>query len=206
MNGLLGSYPTSNRSFEPELMRILMKNAQVEFRINSADSDGAKLLFDQVLPLLDKKVRGSLKITENFKSKDLIEYLEMADKIDTANVITGIERYPDEMIKPILSNVYLPQNIYQSLVEYYSTLYNLMTPSVDNVVIQFGRLRIGADIYGSKIVSRYVNRSYIKAKFIAYSDNTVDIYPGQIQFFFQHKFLENTFHLAYIQWYRLYQT
>jgi len=153
MNGLLGSYPTSNRSIEPELMHILMKNAQVEFRINSADSNGARLLLDQVLPLLDKKVCGSLKMTENFESKDLIAYLEMADKIDTANVITGIERYPGEMIKPILSNVYLPQNIYQILVKYYSTLYNLITPSVDNVVIQFGRLRIGADIYGSKIVA-----------------------------------------------------
>src|SRR6185295_17106167 len=108
--------------------------------------------------------------------------------------------------KPILSNVYLPQNIYQSLVEYYSTLYNLMTPSVNNVVTQFGRLRIGADIYGSKIVPRYVNRSYIRAKFIAYEDNTVDIYLGQIQFFFQHKFLDNTFHLAYIRWYWQHQT
>src|ERR1043165_4734242 len=81
-----------------------------------------------------------------------------------------------------------------------------MTPLVDNIVTQFGRLRIGADIYGSKIVSRYVNRSYIRAKFIAYGENTVDIYPGQIQFFFQHKFLENTFHLAYIRWYRPHQT
>ena len=59
-----------------------------------------------------------------------------------------------------------------------------MTPSVDNVVTQFRRLRIGADIYGSKIVPRYVNRLYIRAKFIAYGDNTVDIYLGQIQFFF----------------------
>jgi len=131
MNGLLGSYSTSHRSIEPELMRILMKNTQVEFRINSADSDGARLLLDQVLPLLDKKVRGSLKMTENFESKDLIAYLEMADKIDTANVITGTERYPGEMIKLILSNVYLPQNIYQNLVEYYSTLYNITSPSVE---------------------------------------------------------------------------
>ena len=69
MNGLLGSYSTSNQSIEPELMRILMKNVQVEFRINSADSDGAKLLLDQVLLLLDKKVRRSLKMTENFESK-----------------------------------------------------------------------------------------------------------------------------------------
>ena len=31
MNGLLGTYPTSNQSIEPELMCILMKNVQVEF-------------------------------------------------------------------------------------------------------------------------------------------------------------------------------
>src|SRR6185295_14427653 len=98
----------------------------------------------------------------------------MADKIDTTNVITKIERYFGEMIKPILSNVYLSQNIYQNLVEYYSILYNLMTPLVDNIVTQFRRLRIGADIYSSKIVPRYVNHSYIRAKFIAYGNNTVD--------------------------------
>jgi len=93
MNGLLGSYPTSNRSIEPELMRILMKNAQVEYRINSVNNDETELLFDKILPLLDKKVRGSLKMTENFESEDLIAYLDMADKITIGSDIMGTERY-----------------------------------------------------------------------------------------------------------------
>ena len=51
MNGLLGSYPTSNQLIEPELMCILMKNTQAEFRINLVDSNGARLLLNQVLLL-----------------------------------------------------------------------------------------------------------------------------------------------------------
>src|SRR6185295_18582714 len=72
INDLLGFYLISNWLIESELMRILITNAQVEFRINLADSDGARLLLDQVLLLLDKKVHESLKITKNFESKDLI--------------------------------------------------------------------------------------------------------------------------------------
>ena len=72
MNGLLGTYPISNRSIEPELMRILMKNAQVEFQINSISSDNARFLLDLALPLLDKKVRRSLKMTKNLEKGDLV--------------------------------------------------------------------------------------------------------------------------------------
>ncbi|CAG8726317.1 10797_t:CDS:2, partial [Ambispora leptoticha] len=122
MNGLLGTYPTSNRSIEPELMRILMKNAQVEFRINSVDMGEAKLLLDQALSLLDKKVRGSLKMTENFECEDLVDYLKMADKITNVNVITGTEKYLGEIIGMINENVYTPDEFYQNLINYYSTL------------------------------------------------------------------------------------
>jgi hypothetical protein len=72
MNGLLGSYPTSNRSIEPELMRILMKNAQVEYRISLVDRKDSELPLDKVLSILKKKVRGSLRMTENFESEDLL--------------------------------------------------------------------------------------------------------------------------------------
>src|SRR5260364_415961 len=188
MNGLLGTYPTSNRSIEPELMHILMKNAQVEFRINSISSDEARFLLDLALPLLEKKVRESLKMTKQFESEDLVAYLNMAGRIVAGREIMGLERYPEEMIKPIKENVNLLDNIYNNLVEYYNTLYERelydQPPPIDRVVTQFGRLKIGADIYGSKIVSRYENRSYIKAKFMSYSDELVDIYPGQIQCFF----------------------
>ncbi|CAG8715405.1 5798_t:CDS:2, partial [Ambispora leptoticha] len=204
-----GSYSTNNWLIEPELMRILMKNIQVEYRIKSVNENEAKLLLDQVLLLLDKKVCGSLKMTEHFESKDLVVYLEMANKIDTVSVITGKERYLGEMIKLVNRDIILSNNIYQNLKEYYSILYDispLNNQDVTQIVTQFEKLKIGAEIYESKIASRYENRSYIRAKFLAYSDNNVDIYPGQIQFFFQHKFNENTHHLAYVRWYRPYTT
>ncbi|CAG8794838.1 14794_t:CDS:1, partial [Gigaspora rosea] len=49
--------------------------------INSVNNDETELLFEKILPLLDKKVRGSLKVTENFENEDLIAYLDMTDKI-----------------------------------------------------------------------------------------------------------------------------
>ena len=33
-------------------------------------------------------------------------------------------------------------------------------------------------------------------------DNTINIYPEQVQFFFQHTTQSKTHHLAYIRWYR----
>ncbi|CAG8735480.1 3534_t:CDS:1, partial [Dentiscutata heterogama] len=93
-----------------------------EFRINSVDRGKAKSLLDKVLSLLDKKVRGSLKMTKNFESKDLIEYLDMANKINNARVITGTEKYPGEMIGMINENVNIPDNLYKYLTEYYSIL------------------------------------------------------------------------------------
>ncbi|CAG8706549.1 1673_t:CDS:1, partial [Dentiscutata heterogama] len=190
---------------------ILMKNAQVEFRITSVDRGEAKSLLDKVLSLLDKKVRRSLKMTENFKNKDLKEYLDMANKINNARVITETEKYPGEMIGMINENVNIPDNLYKYLTEYYFILNDELygdphgdlydeeplTQAMEKVITQFGRLKFGAEIYGSKIAPRYENRSYIRAKFLAFRDNTEDIYPGKIQFFFQHKFKNKTYHLAY---------
>jgi hypothetical protein len=87
MNSLLGSYPTSDQSIEPKLMCILIKNVQVEYRISLVDRKDNKLLLDKVLSILDKKVYGSLRMTKNFESEDLIAYLDIADKIGT-NIIT----------------------------------------------------------------------------------------------------------------------
>ena len=198
MNSLLGSYLTSNQLIEPELIYILMKNMQVEYRISLVNRKDSELPLDKVLSLLNKKVHGSLRMTENFKSEDLIAYINMMNKINT-NIITGSERYPGEMIKPIYENVHLPENVYQNLKDYYTTLYELISLSIDKVATQFGRLKLGSEIYGSKIASSYVILSYIRAKFIAYKGDSVDIYPGQIQFFLQHKYNNNIYHLAYIK-------
>ena len=68
--------------------------------------------------------------------------------------------------------------------------------------MQFGRLCLGSEVYGSQISPRYEKRSYIRAKFLANRDNTIDIYPGQVQFFFQNTTQSKTHHLAYVRWYR----
>ncbi|CAG8734095.1 16308_t:CDS:1, partial [Dentiscutata heterogama] len=47
----------------------------------------AKSLLNKALSFLDKKVCGSLNITENFKSEDLAQYLDMVDKINNTNII-----------------------------------------------------------------------------------------------------------------------
>ncbi|PKY40161.1 hypothetical protein RhiirA4_453469 [Rhizophagus irregularis] len=54
--------------------------------------------------------------------------------------------------------------------------------SKDSIIIhirmnQFGRCRIGSEIFGSKISSYHVKSSFITAKFIMI-DNDVDVYPS----------------------------
>ena len=85
------------------------------------------------------------------------------------------------------------------LTEFYNNLYNKYFISIysltgginnDTIVVnsnikQYGRLRIGADIYSSVQAARHKKSSYILARFVQ-KDGTIDIYPGQVQFFFEH--------------------
>src|SRR6266540_2400238 len=48
---------------------------------------------------------------------------------------------------------------------------------------QFGRCRIGSEVFGSLMSLRHVKSSYILTKFIT-SDGNVDCYPGQVQYYF----------------------
>src|SRR5690349_10434222 len=94
-------------------------------------------------------------MTKNFESEDLIVNLVIADKITIGSDIMRTERYSRKMLRPINKNVNLSDNIYQILEEYYSTLYdfdldNMMGLSIDQVITQFGRLKIEAKIYKSK--------------------------------------------------------
>ena len=52
--------------------------------------------------------------------------------------------------------------------------------------MKYGRCQIGAEIFGSTISPRNIKNSFILAKFINRDGNSVDIYPGQIQYFFEH--------------------
>jgi hypothetical protein len=98
--------------------------------------------------------------------------------------------------------VTLQKNVLDLLVEFYNNLYNdnfisisSITGSNKDVVVnskieQYGRLRIGADIYGSVQAARYVKSSYILARFVQ-DDGSIDTYPGQVLFFFDHSIYLN---------------
>ena len=75
---------------------------------------------------------------------------------------------------------------------------------------QFGRIWIGAEIFGSANAPRHSRSSYIRAKFIQ-SDNSIESFPGQIQYFFEHEvnlpeknkltMIKQVHRLAYVRWF-----
>jgi len=77
---------------------------------------------------------------------------------------------------------------------------------VVNKANQYGRCRIGAEIFGSVISSRHLKSSFILAKFINRDGKSVDIYPGQIQYFFEHSIYLSqnliTHKFAFVRWYK----
>ena len=70
---------------------------------------------------------------------------------------------------------------------------------------QFRRCRIGSEIFGSIISGQREKNATILAKWKAANDESTDIYPGEIQYYFEHtlRFPEGprTHLLAYIKWY-----
>src|SRR5271168_4256794 len=77
---ILGLFYTSNRLIEPELMRILMKNAQVEYRLAQISKNSP--LVKSKLFLIKKKTYRSLSFTESFETDKLIAYLDLINHID----------------------------------------------------------------------------------------------------------------------------
>jgi hypothetical protein len=131
--------------------------------------------------------------------------------------ITGSEPFSGEMMGPASEDIVMSSSILDLLVKYYMVTYKTLEfqkpfgkGHEDSRVIsvkinQFGRCRIGSEIFKFNITARHIKSSYIVAKFIT-QDNNVDCYLGQVQFFFSHKAdlpnreLEHNF--AFIRWYR----
>src|SRR5271169_4010793 len=104
------------------------------------------------------------------------------------------------------------------LLEYYNATYETMnfrkpftadlddsTIMVQNRTDQYGRCRIGSEIFGSAMSSWHIRSSFVLAQFVN-QDGSVDLYPGQVQYFFTHLLqLPNGIaehKLAYIRWYQ----
>ena len=131
--------------------------------------------------------------------------------------ISGNEKFLGEFLKPSSDNVLLSSEMLDLMVEYYMATYDNLEfrkpfgeGSEDAIIIQvkmnrFGRCQIGSEVFGSTLSLRHVKSSYILAKFIT-NDGTVDCYPGQVQYYFDHvvDLPDGPYEhfLAYVHWYQ----
>ena len=123
------------------------------------------------------------------------------------------------MLTPCKNRVALPDDIYQILTEYYNIAYDLQfvtiaestsTSSRDAIVVpnmvdQFGRVRISAEVFGSVMASRYLKNVNVLAKFIQ-NNETTDLFSGQVQYYFEHTVRISgelkTHRLVFVKWYK----
>jgi hypothetical protein len=186
-----------------------MNDSRIEDIISSgAETKGLELL-------ANRSTVGSLSATDQFSSEELERFWLNSKNIQDSN-ITGCESFPGEMLKPITEKVLLTKEMLSLMVDYYIATYenyNFKTPFgegpegsiiISVTINRFGRCRIGSEIFGSTTSFRHIKNSFILAKFI--TDNGVDCYPGQVQYFFKHTIdlpeglVDHN--LAYVRWYQ----
>ncbi|CAB4435288.1 unnamed protein product [Rhizophagus irregularis] len=212
MNGILGSYKNSKRNIEPELLKIMVESSFLNYYLTNCDSNILNTTLDIIK---SRKSAGSLAALDDFTSDEYQNFLRLS-LIENESAY-GTERFPGLLMKP-RQETCLPNRVLDLLVEFYNSLYeehfvsiySITGPNNDIVVIskiiQYGRIRIGADIFGSIQAARHEKSSYILARF-EQEDGTIDTYPGQVQFYFEHTiYLKNssslTHSLALVKWYR----
>jgi hypothetical protein len=213
----LGSLPSSHRQIEPELLRIIMQN----WRLNDllfAQSDNTKLI--EGLKLIQPRpTSGSLAAYDEYEFAELRRFRRIY-RLEVECTITGAESLPGEMMTPNKNDVSLPDDMYTLLVEYYNAAYdkfNFITIAnaaqnpghtgrtvVRPQINQYGRIRIGAEVFGSAIAPRYLKNSFILAKFIQ-ENGSIETFPGQVQYFFEHKVdlskKTKRHRLAFVRWF-----
>ena len=211
MNGILGNLPNSHKKIEPEIMRRMMNDNHINsIIINSGEEIKG-------LELLNKRTSvGSLSEADEFSSDEIERFWLNSRNIQQSS-ITGSESFPGEMMRPTSENVIMPDSMLNLMVEYYMATYETLefrrpgfeghenSRVISVKMNQFGRCRIGSEIFGSSISARHVKNSYILARFVT-QDGSIDCYPGKIQFFFTHKVgLPNgefEHNLAFVRWYQ----
>ena len=163
--------------------------------------------------LVRKRSVGGLAAADAYETEELRRFLELSEDVQRTSA-TGIEPFPGELLNPAWANVRIEGQYYEHLVAYYNAAYELRdfvgpfdsqkwnTTIVSSWANQFGRLRIGSEIFGSAISSRHRKNSFVLAKWIQ-RNNEVDVWPGQVQFFLSHKVstAEPEHILAYVRWY-----
>jgi hypothetical protein len=188
-------------------MKIVLKNSLVDYHLSCQWTSG--LLEKSLQFLAPKKAAGSLAVTNEFDREELQYFISL--RHDTSNKIYGTENIPGRMLAPSYKKVSIPLELYKILCEWYATLYNKEKKDVkacmEVTMNQHARLKIGNEIFGSKVAGRHENNAVILAKWNAFRDGTSDIYPGEVQYYFEHTLTlptkgPKTHLLAYVKWYK----
>ena len=211
-----GSFHSSNRNIESELLKIVQRHAFLDEQSSYANENRH---LSECLPYIaHKETVGSLAHDDEFDLIKYFEFLSMSNNVKE-NAGIGTEPFPGTLLKP-KKDVTLSQDILKLLVKYYdgaydnyffvnlSDIHNASSEAIAVLpqAIKFGRLRIGAEIIGSTFSARYIWSANILSKFILDDNNTTDIYPGQVQFFFEHTIHlqegPKIHYLAFVRWYK----
>jgi hypothetical protein len=192
-----------------------MRRLTIDNQIESI-SPGAEIMGHELLD--NRRYIGSLSANDEFSSDEIRRFWMNSRNIQESRIF-GSEEFPGEFLNPSSENVLIStisDKMMDLIVDYYMATYSNFefrkpfgAGSRDAIIIrvkmnQFGRCRIGSEVFGSTMSLRHVKSSYILAKFIT-EDENVEIYPGQVQYYFTHTVdLPNaTEHfLAYVRWYK----
>ena len=191
----------------------MTENTFLTYFLSHCGDDLLNTSLDIIKP---KKSAGSLAALDDFASDEYQNFMRLS-LIEEESAF-GTEQFPGMLMKPCQKTT-LPNYILDILVKFYNSLYDDHFISISSImgqtnynvvrsnIKQYGRLRIGADIYGSVQAARHEKSSYILARFVQ-EDETIDTYPGQVQYFFEHIiYLNNNpqpliHSLALVKWYR----
>ncbi len=143
-------------------------------------SDNSKLT--EALELVNPRpTTGSLVVYNRFDFAELYRFRQIFHHY-LNNTITGSESFPKEMLNPRKDNVFLLDDIYEILVQYYNTAYDwkfmtisetasVETISEDFIIIlpnvnQYEHICIRAKIFRATITSQYMINLHILVKFV----------------------------------------
>lgn len=185
-------------------MKIVLKNALVDYHLSCKWTSG--LLKESINLLVPRKAVGSLALT--IERGELQHFLSM--RHNTFSKIYGNEPIPGQFLKPSFFNVIMPLELRRFLCEWYATLYEKEQEEIlgfmDLMINQHARLQIGTEIFGSMISNQHEKNATILANWKAANDESIDIYPGEVQYYFEHtlRFPDEpkTHLLAYVKWYK----
>lgn len=187
-------------------MKIVLKNTLIDYHLSCEWTSG--LLKESINLLVPRKAIGSLALTA--EREELQHFLNMRHNTSTLSKIYGTEPIPGQFLNPSSFDAVMPMELRRFLCEWYAILYEKEQEEIlglmDLTMNQHARLQIDSEIFGSMISGQREKNATILAKWKAVNDESTDIYPGEVQYYFEHtlRFPEGprTHLVAYVKWYK----